>query len=411
MKIDKIKDLIQSCHVNFLLGSGISRPFLSRLGNIEILLTKLSKRKDLDQGKIERIKSSIYKVYFAEIMWPNHPEYEFIEKKDEELKGTKEAFDLVIKNYHNFLNYLNEIMLFRYSTILNKQVNLFTTNIDLFLEDALDETGYEFNDGFRGRMTPVYDLSNFQKSYAKTSLHYDNRSEIPVFNLLKLHGSVNWKQDEGEICLSNLTNMKKVKKAIDSLCKEAFLDLKGVKLLKHLTAQIEDGDDMTYDGCFENFIKAYEKLIIVNPTKEKFERTLFDEKYYELLRIYANSLEKENAILFCLGFSFADEHIREITLRAANSNPTLQIIVFAYDSEAKNAIKKELKIGTQKPRNNNVKVIDPMSFIRSNYSDPEDIEEARNRIEIFDFETLLDEIFHPVSKRIRIKTKANDIAE
>ena len=52
MKIDKIKDLIQSCHVNFLLGSGISRPYLSTLGNSEILLTELSQKKGLDQGEI-----------------------------------------------------------------------------------------------------------------------------------------------------------------------------------------------------------------------------------------------------------------------------------------------------------------------------------------------------------------------
>jgi hypothetical protein len=31
-----------------------------------------------------------------------------------------------------------------------------------------------------------------------------------------------------------------------------------------------------------------------------------------------------------LGFSMADEHIREITKRAANSNPTLKVYIFCY---------------------------------------------------------------------------------
>src|SRR5690606_4181861 len=50
--------------------------------------------------------------------------------------------------------------------------------------------------------------------------------------------------------------------------------------------------------------------------------------FYELLRMYANHLEKENSILFVLGFSFADEHIREITKRVLKSNPTLMMFIF-----------------------------------------------------------------------------------
>ena len=46
--------------------------------------------------------------------------------------------------------------------------------------------------------------------------------------------------------------------------------------------------------------------------------------------MYSNELEKENTALFALGFSFADEHIQEITLRSANSNPTLGVFIVAY---------------------------------------------------------------------------------
>jgi hypothetical protein len=50
--------------------------------------------------------------------------------------------------------------------------------------------------------------------------------------------------------------------------------------------------------------------------------------------IYNNELEKENGVLFVMGFSFADEHIRELTLRVANTNPTSIIYIFVYDKGA-----------------------------------------------------------------------------
>jgi hypothetical protein len=59
--------------------------------------------------------------------------------------------------------------------------------------------------------------------------------------------------------------------------------------------------------------------MIVNPSKKKFEDTVLNETHYDLLRIYNNELEKENGVLFVMGFSFADEHIRELTLRVANT--------------------------------------------------------------------------------------------
>lgn len=118
MRIDKLKDLIQSCHINFMLGSGISRPYLSTLGNIEILLTDLSNRKEKDDDILDRIKASIYKVYFSEVMWPNYPQYVYVnnEENDTQLrKGTLLSYNHTLNNYKSFLTLLNEILLFRYS--------------------------------------------------------------------------------------------------------------------------------------------------------------------------------------------------------------------------------------------------------------------------------------------------------
>lgn len=59
-------------------------------------------------------------------------------------------------------------------------------------------------------------------------------------------------------------------------------------------------------------------------------KPLWDRTYYDLLRIYANELDKENTLLLVFGFSFADEHLRDITLRALK-NPTLKLVIFAFN--------------------------------------------------------------------------------
>jgi hypothetical protein len=62
INIQKMKDIVQSSNLNFLLGSGLSTPFLSVLNDIE---TRLFAEKD-DTKKIE-----IYKEYFQKVMLSN----------------------------------------------------------------------------------------------------------------------------------------------------------------------------------------------------------------------------------------------------------------------------------------------------------------------------------------------------
>lgn len=104
---------------------------------------------------------------------------------------------------------------------------------------------------------------------------------------------------------------------------------------------------------------------MVNPTKHKFQETVMDMHFYELMRLYSNSLEKENTILFVMGFSFADEHIARLTMRAADSNPTLQIVIFAFSDAEESSFKKNLHF-TDSALNSNVTVITPTAFRNSN---------------------------------------------
>ena len=99
--------------------------------------------------------------------------------------------------------------------------------------------------------------------------------------------------------------------------------------------------DVDYDHKgVEDFIEKYNELVIVNPTKKKFSETVIDDHFYELMRMYSNALERENTLLFVMGFSFADEHILNITQRALKTNPTLLVVIYAYDEVAYSSYKK-----------------------------------------------------------------------
>lgn len=342
--ISNLRDRIQDSNINFVIGSGISRPYLPTLGNIENLLTQLE-QESINKDKYKIIKVSLYHKYFKEM----------ISKNINILENDGDASS-VLENYILFFTTLKNILLKRKSTIIDKQINIFTTNIDIFMEKALEETKIEHNDGFCGRLRPILDLSNYNKCYRKKSLHFENISEIPVVNLFKVHGSATWELDDDEkiIYTKNLDVLRIIKeKEIEDDKIVAVLDSDNLKNL------IDKAEGMTANSVLDEFINEYEKLLIINPTKEKLKNTLLDQKYYELLRIFSNELEKANTLLFVMGFSFADEHIREIVLRAANSNPTLVVYIFAYSSDAKDEIRSNFEKDAFSIKNNNVNIVTP----------------------------------------------------
>jgi len=342
--IDRLKDMVQSCNINFLFGSGMSAPYLSTLWNLETLLTDLHNDNTLEEDEKELIRVSIYKKFFDDVI-----------EKNINIIQNEEKSQKVSESYQNFFSYINQLILHRKNSLLSKQVNIFTTNIDVYIEKALEEKGFEFNDGFSGRFGLKYDLSNFKKSVYQSSLHYENSFEIPIFNVLKLHGSLNWKIENDEtkeiIGDMSLSQISKVQKSNTDFIKVNNSDT--LSNLKNKRTPTPNNQEV------KNFKKAYEKLVIINPTKEKFKDTLMNQTHYDLLRIYANELEKENTLLFVMGFSFADEHIRELTVRVANTNPTLQVIIFAYDKKAKENIEKNIIMS--KVMNNNIFIESPSS--------------------------------------------------
>ncbi len=279
----------QSGNVNVLLGSGASAPAIAPGGTIEREVAAL-----LQSGKEDEGRRHLYD-FLAAVQAPTNKL--ILDEADENNAA-------VLKNYKDLLATLERILAERRTTLLPKQATIFTTNYDLFIEKAcVSVASLKLNDGF----ARVPSLNNrmefssrafFDATYNTGNL-YNYRVEIPCVNLIKLHGSLSWLKD-GEAIIFRVAK-------------------------KDMLAEPKHADQVK---------KWLEDHAVVLPQAQKFHTTLMDRTYYELLRIFANALDRENTLLLAFGFSFADEHILDITKRALR-NPTLRLTVIAFDGAAK----------------------------------------------------------------------------
>ncbi|MEV1130551.1 hypothetical protein [Agromyces sp. NPDC049794] len=379
MTPERLRTIVEAAHLNFLIGAGTSSAFFARLGNIELALTDLSDADATDAAK-HLVRASIQAYFFENVLVPNR---QIIERD-----ATAEP---VLRSYATFLRTLNRILLKRHSSLLAKQANIFTTNVDMVFEVALEGLGIDFSDGFSGKIRPRFDLGDFNTLRYRIGSRYEHRSEVPVFNLVKLHGSAAWKQEtkpngSTDIYFDHgLTLVEEV----EGLLGEARQHLLSVlvtpqpedegptiRSVSELLSEAQEAplgpDSAAAVGAFAD---AYDQLGIVNPDKRKFASTVLNETYYELIRRFANELEKENSVLFVHGFSFRDEHLRDLVLRAARTNPTLQIIVFCYSRSDRSAY--EELIPDSDVKNGNIQLVTP--------DEPRDgTEERRATLDVLD---------------------------
>lgn len=373
---DKLKiwqNILQDCNINFLIGSGLSNPFFGTLGNIEIWLTELENDDSLTPDEREFLKASLYASYYKVAMQKNIMLYDTNNLDDEIISSPKndlEKLQNTYKGYKDFLRIINQILYQRRSNTVTKQTNIFTTNIDIFLEKVIEDLNLHFNDGFNGVFTKTFSLSNFKKTFYQKSLQYDNIAEIPVYNLLKIHGSITWKLDNNQIVFNNIDLIHSIEKQIKKIKLLDIIQLdndywdahkKNIPY-KDIVSELKKA---TIFDC-KDFINEYEKLQVVNPTKAKFKDTTFNKSYYEMLRLYANELEKENSVLFIFGFSMADEHIRDITFRAIRSNPTLKVFISSYTKSATDIINNLKSDNIDLKDFNNVELLNEIDYFNLN---------------------------------------------
>lgn len=397
VNLNNLRNAVQSSHVNFLFGSGCSRPYLGTLGNIEKWLTELI---NLEENSYlypysNRIEASLLSAYINCAMSPCIALGRL----------SNDNFDITLKDYISFYTTWNSILASRANTLIGKKINVFTTNIDLFNEEAIADAEVEFNDGFKGRNNPTFREEVFSNVLSKLSPLFVSSSEIPTFNLLKIHGSINWRDSNG-IDIKYDADCEILKKVLGKL--EAIQDIilpipDENKSLSELWTEEEiikwDKDKKAVE--IKDFIKEYDKLVMINPKKTKFMKSVIDHHFYELMRIYSNCLESQNTLLFVSGFSFADEHMANLTVRCANNNPTLTIIIFAYDDKAAKDIHDGLhKVGTS--RHDNIIVVTPKEFLNQqdeNYKEWA-LRQTDHKLERFDMATINKYVYHQLRRMI-----------
>lgn len=362
LTIERLRTIVQDSHVSFLIGAGTPSAYFAPLGNVELVLAALASSA-LNQDDESLIRASIHGYFFEHVLLPNL-----------DVISREEAASEVIGSYARFLRTINRLLLKRHSSILTKQVNVFTTNVDMVFEVALEQLGIDYSDGFSGKIKPRFDLSDFNTLRFRMGSRYEHRSEVPVFNLIKLHGSAGWVQeqradrDRSDIYFDHgLSQLERIREA-HALARDDFLEVlvepaaagapPAIRELTSLAAAAKQRSrSPEAKARVGAFARAYAKLGIVNPDKGKFETTVLNETYYELIRRFANELEKESSVLFVHGFSFRDEHLRDLVLRAARTNPTLQIVIFCY-SEGDRSVYEEL-LPESEVKNGNVMCVVP----------------------------------------------------
>lgn len=152
---------------------------------------------------------------------------------------------------NNFKKYTGiKLLIEKFSAPYPNIFNIITTNYDRVLENILVTNNFVFTDGFSGRILSLFDEESFINNSNK-------KSKDSFVNLIKVHGSLNWFNINGE------------------------------------TRYYSDGN-------------SYEPTIIP-PGKNKYKQA-YSEPYRSLIQISDKTIKSSKSILV-IGFGFNDEHI------------------------------------------------------------------------------------------------------
>ena len=339
-------------HINFLIGSGMSTPLYKTLAlptNVEFSFEDVLTHKSLSEDS----KIILYIYYYLSIINKTTKQIEIkniIGKAKDELKDE----ELVVYNYFLFVNWMAEYLA-NTGVEQPKRINLFTTNYDLLFERMFDYSLRNmpllwFNDGSRGFFQRVINSENYNINILHSGFNDNYRRELSLVNLYKLHGSVLWKysEDKEYILLDEKFSLfDNINQTInDNIQKIVFNRLETLQA-NSLDEYVEelnkknidnDGGELN-NNLLQDFYELYRQIPIVSPNKGKFEETVFNQYYYQLLRAFSYELEKKQTTLIVFGFSFADEHIRSIVKRSL-LNPELQVIIISFSQKSYKTMKK-----------------------------------------------------------------------
>ena len=343
---------IHDKNINFLIGAGASVGFLPVLQlkvrhngvsqSIETLADLFREREK------EEALTLLFMHYYKACIEPAMLYSTYSSRNKSQRK--------VIENYEAFLYTLLEILLRKSNS--SKRCNIFTTNYDgcfcFAAENLLQSSRINFimNDGSQGFMKRTLHTRNFDYRTIHTGVFARHEEELPQINLIHLHGSVYWYANDDRIDIDYSVESNS-KRAINNFppTLESFS-----KSLNSSRTNVEKLGGHVSENLRKDFWERYNSLPIVNPSNWKFHETVFNEYYYEMLRHLSYELEKPNSIVIVFGFSFGDNHIRNLIKRSL-SNPSLLIYICCYNRTSARAYKKLFG------EFNNVKYISPKETI------------------------------------------------
>lgn len=149
-------------------------------------------------------------------------------------------------------------------------IECFTTNYDLLSEQAFEETGVAYFDGFVGSRQPFFDLRAIEDTLIPK--HWTR--------LWKIHGSINW-----------------------------FLN----------------SNNDVYRSTDVNASDSY----IIHPSHLKYDQTR-KMPYLALIDRLNTFLRQASAVLITIGYSFSDTHLNDTIMNALKANPTAMVIVVLF---------------------------------------------------------------------------------
>ncbi|MBT2801152.1 SIR2 family protein [Halomonas sp. ISL-56] len=338
---------IYNKNINILVGAGASADLFPTLslkvkgakGELETIETLSHKFESY-----ANMRTALFMHYYNNCIYPVQdfsPEFVVEDKEEKNLN-----------NYEAFIKTLIGLMDKRKD--LSRKVNVFTTNYDGCLTHSADSLlqggvhDFIVNDGTSGFHKKHLNAKNFNTFQCQTGVFERSSYGIPQINIIHVHGSVYWSKNKDKIEVDyskdfnnflSFDEVEKIKEFSNYICTKGN-QTDHIPSVSFSPQEIDD------------FWSKYNQLPIVNPTKWKFNETVFEEHYYQMLRLLSYELEKPNSILITFGFSFADEHILRLIQRSL-SNPFLQTFICCYENEA--AVKLRQEFGLWK----NVKIISP----------------------------------------------------
>lgn len=342
--IEEIQQLLIRKRVNVLIGSGASVPGVKMMSAFPSSPEQKMKGVDYDINAlnlhVRNISRYIRHPEKFRTVEPSEDIVEFSKCSDMPTRycifeETKRNIETVSKQYENFISNLVEILNKSNSRSSEKNINIFTTNYDLFIERAVENCIHKkpnliFNDGANGYFDRKLDSFNYDRSVSYKS-QFDSTNiydEMPSISLLKPHGSVNWELGKGD----------------------------------------EEADIFIRNSIVGN-------PVIVAPDGNENEKTYAQNHYYEMLRLFQVELSKPESVLLVFGFSFGDAHIAKMVQRAL-SNPQIMVYVFSYSNQSKERINNNLKA---KEGTKNLKVLGPTDILEKHSSvDRLDLERLNN---------------------------------